>query len=100
MKPWVRRLFGATSLLSAVVVVVIGAFPVSNLRGFVEDRVSSAFGASVTIGAIERDSLFSYHPLISIRQLRIAQPAGAGPGNFLRIDAASVRVPVLKLLIG
>ena len=97
MKSWVWRWLCATLLLSAFVVVVIGAFPVPMLRGFVEGRVSSAYGATVTISAIERDSLFSYHPLISIRQLRIAQPAG-GTGDFLRIDAASVRVPVFDLL--
>ena len=79
---------------------MIGAFLVSISRGLVEDRVSSAYGSSVTISAIERDSLFSYHPLISFQTLGIAQPAAAGPRDPLGIDAASVRLPVLKLLTG
>lgn len=94
------RALAGLVLLLVLAALAVGAFPVSIMRGFVERRISAEYGAPVHIGAIERDSLFSYNPLVSARDVRIGQPGWAGPGDFVRIDAVRVRVPVIDLLRG
>ena len=84
----------------ALLVLALGAFPVGLMRGLVENRLSAAVKSKVTVGSVTRDSLFSYSPLVSVRDIRIAQPAWVGPGDFMRASALSVRVPVFALLLG
>ena len=86
--------------LVGVAVLGIGAFPVGALRGVVERRISATYGAPVHVGAIERDRIFSFSPIVSVRDLSIGQPEWAGTGQFLHVDAARVRVPVIALLLG
>ena len=65
----------------------------------IERRLSAATGRAVRIGAIHRLD----HGLVAIVQLRdvrIAQPAWAGPGDMVRIRRATVRLPLLPLLRG
>lgn len=83
-----------------VLVLALGAFPVGLLRGTVENRLSAALHTKVEIGSVTRDSLFSYTPVIALRDVRIAQPAWAGQGDFVRVSTLRVRVPVLALLTG
>ena len=87
-------------LTLAVLVLLLGAFPVGLLRGTVESRLSRALRTQVHVGSITRDSVFSYTPVIAVRDVRIAQPAWAGVGDFVRVGAARVRVPVFALLFG
>ncbi len=89
-------IFGVVTLL----VLALGAFPVGMMRGLVESRISSAWGSPVRVGAVTRDSIFSYTPVISVRDVHIAQPDWVGPGDFVRLSSASVRVPVFALLFG
>ena len=81
-------------------VVTLGAFPFGLLRGTIENRLSAALDTKVQVGSVTRDSVFSYTPVVSVREVRIAQPAWVGPGDFVRVATASVRVPVLSLLLG
>jgi len=84
----------------AILILALGAFPVGLMRGLVENRLSSALKTQVQVGSITRDSVFSYTPLVSVRDVRIAQPAWAGTGDFVQVAAASVRVPAFDLLFG
>lgn len=84
----------------AILVLALGAFPVGMMRGLVESRLSAALKTQVKVGSITRDGLFSYTPIVSVRDVRIAQPAWAGPGDFVRVGTAKVRVPVFALLFG
>ncbi len=90
----------AIAALLALLFIALGAFPVGMLRGLIEDRLSHELRTRVTIGAITRNGAFSYAPLVSVRDVRIAQPSWAGQGDFVRVRAASVRVPVFALLLG
>ncbi len=84
----------------AILLLALGAFPVALMRGLVENRLSSALKTQVQVGSITRDSLFSYTPIVSVRDVRIAQPTWAGTGDFVRVGSARVRVPVFALLFG
>jgi uncharacterized protein involved in outer membrane biogenesis len=85
--------------LALLLVLALGAFPVGLMRSLVENRLSAAFRSQVVVGAVTRDSVFSYTPIVSVRDARVAQPSWAGHGDFIRVRAASVRVPVLALLL-
>ena len=94
-----RIAIGVTATL-AILILILGAFPVGLVRGIVENRLSSALKTKVQVGSITRDSVFSFTPIVSVRDVRIAQPAWVGVGDFVRVGAASVRVPVFHLLFG
>lgn len=94
-----RVAIGAAVVL-ALAVVALGAFPVGTMRGLVERRLSTALKAQVKVGAVTRDTAFSYTPVVSVRDVTVAQPAWAGQGDFVRVARASVHVPVFALLFG
>ncbi len=97
---WARITLAALVGLSAAIFLLLGAFPIGMLRGTAEHRLSKEFGAHVELGALERDSIFSFTPLVTIDDLRIGQPEWAGTGYMVRIKRASARVPILSLLTG
>ena len=82
-------------LLLALAMMPWGAF-----KGRAERALSDRFDAPVTIGAIERRELFSFNPHLDIRDLRIAQPGWAGPGEMVRVERVTVRLSVLPILTG
>ena len=86
--------------LVVIGVVALGAFPVGLMRGVVENRLSAALDTKVQVGAVTRDTPFSYTPVVSVRDVRIAQPAWVGPGDFVRLDSVSLRVPMVQLVLG
>lgn len=94
------RIAAGTAAVLGLGVLALGAFPVGMMRSLVEQRLSSAAHAPVHIGAVTRDSAFSFTPVVAVRDVRIAQPAWAGQGDFVRVASASVRVPVFDLLLG
>lgn len=100
----VRARLLATAVVGSAVVVVgvvaLGAFPFGLLRGTIENRLSAALDTKVQVGSVTRDSVFSYTPMVSVHDVKIAQPAWVGPGDLVRVATASVRVPVLSLLLG
>ncbi|MFA6605460.1 MAG: AsmA family protein [Sphingomonas sp.] len=100
---WRKILLGTVFTIlgvAASLLLALGAFPVGMMRGLVESRLSAAWGSPVRVGAVTRDSVFSYAPVISVRDVHIAQPDWVGPGDFVRLSSASVRVPVFALLFG
>ncbi len=80
--------------------IALGTFPVGWARGEVERRLSEAFDAPVEIGAVTRDSFFSFSPEIAIHDARIGQPEWVGEGDFVKVARASARIPVFSLLGG
>lgn len=95
-----RRGAGVAAALLIGLTLVIGAFPVSTLRGLAERKLSDEFGAPVRIGALSREQLFSFTPTLVAEDVRIAQPSWAGTGQLVTLKRAAARVPVLSLLSG
>ena len=79
---------------------LLAAFPVGLLRGLAEDRLAEKFGAPVEIGELSRADTLSFSPEIHARSIRIAQPAWAGKGNFLKIAELHTKVSIFSLLTG
>lgn len=91
-------LVGFAVVLAAV--LLIGTFPAGLAKSWAERSLSKRFGAPVSIGSMTRAPFFSFSPRLTLRAVRIAQPAWAGRGNLMRADALSVTVPVLPMLAG
>ncbi|MBC7584465.1 MAG: AsmA family protein, partial [Tardiphaga sp.] len=73
---WLQPRIALAILASlAIFALALGAFPVGMMRGLVENRLSAALKTHVQVGAITRDGVFSYTPIVSVRDVRIAQPA-------------------------
>ncbi|MDF0545907.1 AsmA family protein [Sphingobium sp. H39-3-25] len=90
-------------VLVAIVVAVIlaiGAFPIGEFKGAIEERLSARLGADIRIGAVRRNGFFSFRPVITLEDLRIAQPSWAGKGDMVHARSIQARVAVLPLLIG
>ena len=98
--PWLLYGGGGLALIVLLSVLALGAFPVGWTRGWVEQKLSEAYGAPVHIGAIGRDSAFSYSPTIAITDLQIAQPKWAGEGDLVRAETVEVQLPVWPLVTG
>jgi uncharacterized protein involved in outer membrane biogenesis len=95
--------FGLGSLvfvLAIVAVIGIAMFPFGMFRERVEGKLSERFGSKVTIAAIDRIEGFSFHPTIVLRDIRVPQPAWAGPGDLARIASVQVKLDALPILIG
>ncbi|PZU05828.1 MAG: AsmA family protein, partial [Sphingobium sp.] len=99
-----RRRAGRISLIVlamvTALVLAIGAFPIGILRGAIEDRLSARLGTSVRIGKVKRDGFFSFTPVITLENLRIAQPSWAGEGYMVHAKSIQARVAVLPVVLG
>ena len=73
-----RILLLGTAILAGLLVVLAGAFPISWFRGSVERTIAGRFDTPVRIGALEREGLFSFAPVVEVRDIHIAQPQWAG----------------------
>jgi uncharacterized protein involved in outer membrane biogenesis len=93
-------LAGGVVALAVIVFVALAAFPVAPFRERAERSLSERFGRPVTIGALERTPAFSFHPVISLRDVRIPQADWAGQGDLARIASLDVRIRAIKLLTG
>lgn len=82
------------------VLLVLAMFPWGAFKGRAERALADQFGAPVAIGSIERRGLFSFSPILELREVRIAQPQWAGRGDMVRIERIDVRLPVMPILIG
>ena len=83
-----------------VTLLLLAMFPVGVLRGIAEDKLSEEFGAPVHIGALSRLDSVSFTPDILVRDVRIAQPAWAGKGDFLKAREIRTTLPIFALLAG
>ncbi|MEH6715588.1 AsmA family protein [Parasphingorhabdus flavimaris] len=81
-------------------VLALGAVPAGLLRGVVSEKLQGASERHVEIGTVSRDSFFSYSPVITVENIRVAQPSWAGKGDFLTLKSISARVSVLGILTG
>lgn len=92
----------AASVTGLLLLGMVGAaaFPVSLFKGIAERRLSAEFDAPVTIGSLSREDAVSFTPEITVRDIRIAQPAWAGKGDFVKVSRASARVSIVDILSG
>ena len=86
--------------LAVALAIVVAAFPYALLRGTIEARMTERFGRPMSIGAIRRVDRFGFHPVIAVRDVRIAQPEWAGKGDFVRLAQAQAAFSVWPLLGG
>lgn len=83
-----------------LVLLVLAAFPFGVLKGTLENRLSARIGRPVTIATLHRREWLSFSPTLLVEGVRVPQPAGFGSGDLAIVDAGSVTLPVLPLLIG
>lgn len=81
-------------------ILFLGAVPASILRGVIVEKLQGASERDVAIGSVTRDSFFSYSPVITVHDLRVAQTRWAGDGDFIRLKSVSARLSVLDVLTG
>ncbi|NCN83392.1 MAG: AsmA family protein [Sphingomonadales bacterium] len=91
----------ATFVATIVLLILfLGAVPASLLRTVISNELRGTADRDVEIGAVTRDSVFSYSPVITAHNVRVAQPAWAGKGDFLTLKSISARVGVLDVIMG
>lgn len=83
-----------------LLILLPGAVPASMLRSLIVQELQGAAERDVEVGAVTRDSFFSYSPVITVHDLRVAQPAWAGDGDFILLKSISARVSVLDVIAG
>jgi uncharacterized protein involved in outer membrane biogenesis len=90
------------ALLSVLILAILalGAVPASLLRSVISQELQGASDRDVEIGTVRRDDFFSYSPIITVENIRVAQPSWAGKGDFLKLKSISARVSVLDVLTG
>lgn len=81
-------------------ILLLGAVPASIFRSVISDRLQGASDREVEIGSVSRNGFFSYSPVITIHDVRVAQPTWAGEGDFLTLKSISARVSMLDVLTG
>jgi len=94
------RILAGVAIAALLLILIIGAFPVSLARGWVAERLSARLDSRVRIGSLTRDSFFSFSPTITIHDLRVPQPSWAGTGDMARAQEIQLRVSVLPILLG
>ncbi|PKP94379.1 MAG: AsmA family protein [Alphaproteobacteria bacterium HGW-Alphaproteobacteria-16] len=99
-RTWAIRIAIGVAVLLIALILILAMMPWGAFKGRAEQALASRVGAPVTIGAIERRGLFSFSPILDVRDIRIAQPDWAGQGALLEVERASLRLPVLPILIG
>jgi uncharacterized protein involved in outer membrane biogenesis len=95
-------LFSAGGVLVLIVsaLVVAATFPASWLKSTAEQKLSEQIGSKVTIGTVERESAFSFSPIVRITDIKIPQPDWAGPGEMAKIDTLRAQVPIVAMVLG
>lgn len=99
-KPLMLKILIGIAAAILLLLLILAMMPWGAFKGNAERALASRVGAPVTIGAMERRGLFSFSPVIDVKDIRIAQPEWAGPGALLEVERASLRLPVLPILIG
>ncbi|MEH6792273.1 AsmA family protein [Parasphingorhabdus sp.] len=86
--------------LLVATMLFLGAVPASMIRSLIIDELRGSSDREVEIGAVTRDGFFSYTPVITVHDVRVAQPSWAGDGDFLMLKSISARVAVLDVIMG
>jgi uncharacterized protein involved in outer membrane biogenesis len=89
----------AVALLLAALAVAAAMLPVGWTRARIEAALSERVGAPVRLGSVARVERFSYRPTIILRDLRMAQPDWAGPGDLLTVREVRMQVPVIPAIL-
>lgn len=100
MTPRVRILAIGAGIVLALVLLAAAMLPASLFRGTAERALAKNFDTAVRIGALERESVFSFQPVIRVTDVHVAQPAWAGTGELLSVRTLRIRVHPLSLLLG
>ncbi len=95
-----RNVIAAIVAIVVLLILFLGAVPASLLRTVISIELQGTSDRTVEIGTVTRDSVFSYSPVITVHNVRIAQPAWAGKGDFLTLKSISARVGVLHVIMG
>ncbi|MEH6661264.1 MAG: AsmA family protein [Parasphingorhabdus sp.] len=96
----VRNIVVVILAILLLAILLLGAVPASIFQTVISDKLQGASDRDVTIGSVSRDSFFSYSPVITIHDVRVAQPTWAGEGDFLKLKSISARVSVLDIISG
>ena len=85
-----------------VLLLVLAAFPWGWMKGPIERRLSDRIGKPVTIGAMARADSLSFHPTVTLRDLRVPQPGWVRPAlpDLARIGEIRAGFSVWGLLTG
>ena len=78
-KRWVARGLVGLILLCAILLLALAAFPWGWMKGPIERRLSDRIGKPVTIGTMAREDSLSFHPTVTLRDLRVPQPGWVRP---------------------
>ena len=95
-----RTVIAAICVTLILAILALGAIPARLLRSIIASELQGTYDREVEIGGISRDSLFSFSPVITIQNIRVAQPAWVGKGDFLRLKSMSARVNMFNIIIG
>ncbi|WP_313041544.1 AsmA family protein [Sphingobium yanoikuyae] len=99
---WVVRGLVGLILLCAILLLALAAFPWAWMKGPIERRLSDRIGKPVTIGAMAREDSLSFHPVVTLRDLRVPQPGWVKPTlpDLARIGEIRAGFSVWGLLTG
>lgn len=99
---WVVRGLVGLILLCAILLLALAAFPWGWMKGPIERRLSDRIGKPVTIGAMTREDSLSFHPRVTLRDLRVPQPDWVKPDlpDLARIGEIRAGFSVWGLLTG
>ncbi|WP_404333568.1 AsmA-like C-terminal region-containing protein [Sphingomonas sp. MMS12-HWE2-04] len=96
----VRIVIIAAAAVVALLVLLLATFPVGWFRGTAERSLAGQFDTPVRIGALERESVFSFTPVIRVRDVHVAQPAWAGQGDMIAVRTVRLKLRSWSLLLG
>ncbi len=96
----VRLILAVGGGTAIALVAALAMFPVSWVKGTVEEKLGDSIGSRVAIASLDRQGIFSFSPVIEARGIRIAQPDWAGRGDLATIRDLSLRLHILPLLTG
>lgn len=96
----IRLIIAATGTLMILLILLPGAVPSHIWRSLILHELEGASDRNVAVGTVKRDSFFSYSPVITVHDVRVAQPAWAGDGNFILLKSVTARVSVFDIITG
>ena len=96
----VTRIAAWIAAALGMLAIGLAAFPWGLVARHAAAPLSRMLGRPVTIGGARRIDWIGFVPEIELRDLRVGQPAWAGPGDMARVARLGLRLPVLPLLFG
>lgn len=95
-----RNILLAAGVLILLLLLIAATIPVGWLKGTAERQLSSQLGSPVRIGTLDRESVFSFQPVIRASDVHVAQAAWAGKGEMASVRLLRLRIAVLPLVVG